>query len=773
MLALASPASLKGVLSPRRGGGAARRRAAPRPGLAARRAAGRRRRRGNGRRARTRRSAASGTRRGSRDPLGRPVTARWLAAAGRHGGRRVGPGGRAAAAGRRRSATRSATTSARARRAAPRGAGGASRAALLVGVGGHGDGRRRRRRCATVVGRRFATRPRARALRRAQPAARRARGGARLRPAEGRGPARPSSELEAPARGARGARAVPRPARRGRGRRPRCGASRRSAASCVEGAELVLDTIGFDERAARADLVVTGEGTVDATTLEGKAPGRRRPALRGGLASGASSSAASCATACRAQALSGGPSRPAEDLDPAGRGASPCALVERCASSSIFPRTPSSFVGADGGRAPRRAPRASSARRRPRRRARAARRSTRAPSAPPRRSAQPTVAPKLPSATRTSIASPAVDLRRRRGRRRRHGARSRTRARATASGLSAPSRARSVSSARRRRSSASSGARRSRSWVAARRCADRSADAPSAAVQRVALSARAARAARRGRARRAAPRPSASRRATSAARSHSGVSCSWPTAETTGTAHAGDRPDDALVGERQQVLEAAAAAGEHDHVGAARAEVADRGRDRRSRARALHVRLRDEHVRGREALHDVRQHVALRRRVVAGDEPDQPREAGQRALAALVEQPLRRELLLQPLERGEVRAEAEALDRERLEPQLAALLVELRPAEDVDALAFGEAELERVELPARHLDRQARAVLGVLEREEHRRPALLAAELGHLALDPERRQLVQVAGDPAVERRGRCRPCARRPPSPRPSPGRC
>jgi glycerate 2-kinase len=41
----------------------------------------------------------------------------------------------------------------------------------------------------------------------------------------------------------------------------------------VEGAELVLDTIGFDERARGADLVVTGEGTVDATTLEGKAPG--------------------------------------------------------------------------------------------------------------------------------------------------------------------------------------------------------------------------------------------------------------------------------------------------------------------------------------------------------------------------------------------------------------------------------------------------------------------------------------------------------------------
>jgi glycerate kinase len=44
-------------------------------------------------------------------------------------------------------------------------------------------------------------------------------------------------------------------------------------AELVEGAEVVLDTIGFDERARNADLVVTGEGAVDATTLEGKAPG--------------------------------------------------------------------------------------------------------------------------------------------------------------------------------------------------------------------------------------------------------------------------------------------------------------------------------------------------------------------------------------------------------------------------------------------------------------------------------------------------------------------
>jgi len=39
------------------------------------------------------------------------------------------------------------------------------------------------------------------------------------------------------------------------------------------GARLVLDLLGIPALIARADLVVTGEGTVDATTFEGKAPG--------------------------------------------------------------------------------------------------------------------------------------------------------------------------------------------------------------------------------------------------------------------------------------------------------------------------------------------------------------------------------------------------------------------------------------------------------------------------------------------------------------------
>jgi glycerate 2-kinase len=47
----------------------------------------------------------------------------------------------------------------------------------------------------------------------------------------------------------------------------------RFGAELVPGAAFVLDAVGFDRRAARAALAVTGEGRLDATTLEGKVVG--------------------------------------------------------------------------------------------------------------------------------------------------------------------------------------------------------------------------------------------------------------------------------------------------------------------------------------------------------------------------------------------------------------------------------------------------------------------------------------------------------------------
>jgi glycerate 2-kinase len=88
-------------------------------------------------------------------------------------------------------------------------------------------------------------------------------------------------------------------------------------AELVPGALFVLEAIGFRERAAAVDLVVTGEGTVDRTTFEGKAPGEAlriceelgvRSVLFGGR----------IADGIEARALSGDAARARQDLEELG-----------------------------------------------------------------------------------------------------------------------------------------------------------------------------------------------------------------------------------------------------------------------------------------------------------------------------------------------------------------------------------------------------------------------------------------------------------------------
>ena len=88
-------------------------------------------------------------------------------------------------------------------------------------------------------------------------------------------------------------------------------------AELVGGAAYVLEAIGFRERAALADLVVTGEGTVDRTSFEGKAPGEAlracaelgvRCLLFGGRVE----------DGVEALALSGDPARARDDLEELG-----------------------------------------------------------------------------------------------------------------------------------------------------------------------------------------------------------------------------------------------------------------------------------------------------------------------------------------------------------------------------------------------------------------------------------------------------------------------
>lgn len=90
-------------------------------------------------------------------------------------------------------------------------------------------------------------------------------------------------------------------------------------AELVPGAAYVLEAVGFRERAARVALVVTGEGTVDRTSFEGKAPGEAvrtcaelgvRCVLFGGRVE----------DGVEALALSGDPARSREDLVELGLG---------------------------------------------------------------------------------------------------------------------------------------------------------------------------------------------------------------------------------------------------------------------------------------------------------------------------------------------------------------------------------------------------------------------------------------------------------------------
>ena len=159
-----------------------------------------------------------------------------------------------------------------------------------------------------------------------------------------------------------------------------------------------------------------------------------------------------------------------------------------------------------------------------------------------------------------------------------------------------------------------------------------------------------------------------------------------------------------------------------------------------------------EDVRRREARLDRRQHVALRRRVVAGDEADPARQQRQRALALGREQPFGRELRLQPLERSEMRADAEALDRERPQTEISALLEQLGAPVHVHALAVCEVEPQPVELAARHRHTDRRAVRRVLQREEDARPASVAAKLRDFAFHPDGGQPAEPLRDAAVER---------------------
>jgi glycerate 2-kinase len=90
-------------------------------------------------------------------------------------------------------------------------------------------------------------------------------------------------------------------------------------AELVPGAQYLFELTGFRERVARADLVVTGEGTVDRTTFEGKAPGEAVQVCRElGVPYVLFGGRVEEGMGIEATAMSGDPARAREDLEELG-----------------------------------------------------------------------------------------------------------------------------------------------------------------------------------------------------------------------------------------------------------------------------------------------------------------------------------------------------------------------------------------------------------------------------------------------------------------------
>ena len=152
------------------------------------------------------------------------------------------------------------------------------------------------------------------------------------------------------------------------------------------------------------------------------------------------------------------------------------------------------------------------------------------------------------------------------------------------------------------------------------------------------------------------------------------------------------RADQRLVGERQQVLDRAAAAGDHDHVDGRVAVEPLHGLDHLGRrARALHRGVRDLEGDRRPAAPGVLEHVALGGAVGGGDQADGAGQEGQRPLELGREQPLGGEQLAAALEPGEQLAEADHPDVAGVERDRAAVGVVRRLGVDDDARALDHA----------------------------------------------------------------------------------
>ena len=122
-------------------------------------------------------------------------------------------------------------------------------------------------------------------------------------------------------------------------------------------------------------------------------------------------------------------------------------------------------------------------------------------------------------------------------------------------------------------------------------------------------------------------------------------------------------PDQGFLGEREQVLDRATAAGDDDHVdGGVGLQLVERGNHLGNGLRALDGGIDDLHLHARPPVLRHGEHIAFGGRSTSGDQTHPRRQEGQWTLQPRVEEPFGGERPLELLDSCQQLADADVLD---------------------------------------------------------------------------------------------------------------
>ena len=210
----------------------------------------------------------------------------------------------------------------------------------------------------------------------------------------------------------------------------------------------------------------------------------------------------------------------------------------------------------------------------------------------------------------------------------------------------------------------------------------------------------------------------------------------------------GDGPQHRLVRERQQVLDAATATGDDDDVDLRVGVELGEGRGHLGHGgRPLHGDRPDLEPGTGPAAQGVLDDVLLGRAGPPADQPDAPRQEGQRPLAVGVEEALLGEVPLEVLQPCQQLTHPDRPDLPRVEDERAPLGPEGRLRLEHHPGALGERAGHGVERVDVHRARQAHVDVGVAQREVRRPGTGPPGQLDDLPLHPEHRHLLDVLAD--------------------------